>query len=439
MLSFHNYVIIIAQIIGVKKSDKGGGKRMGYQTENTLQKRKDRVRAAINLREGDRVPFAPKVNLVYAQDAGISNYEAYSDWRNMKPGVEKFLSKYEVDMFWAPADYPIKVMEVLGTTAIKWPGQTWGIDRNMGFQVTDASYLSEDEYDELIKDPSHYFMTKLYPRRHAKLQALSRMSWKNVIEFGHYAGMAQFADPDVRQALLTLMAAGDQAAQWLADQNELCQTALAYETPLGCILGQNAPYDMLADGIRGYLDVPMDLFEIPEKVLAAIDVMTDMALENVEGIAAAGMDYCFMPLHGGTDDFMSYDTYMEYYLPSLRKVIEKELELGITPYIFFEGKYHTRLEILRDEFPKGIIAMFEQIDIAKAKKVLGDHMCICGNLAGATLAYGKPEEVIEETKKMLDICAPGGGFIMDCSIVMDHYNEANFDAWYETTLKYGNY
>ena len=47
--------------------------------------------------------------------------------------------------------------------------------------------------------------------------------------------------------------------------------------------------------------------------------------------------------------------------------------------------------------------------------------------------------MVEETKRMLDVCAPGGGFIMDCSIVMDHYNERNFDAWYETTLKYGNY
>ena len=45
---------------------------MAYETENTLQKRIDRVRAAINLTEGDRVPFAPKVNLVYAQAGGIS-------------------------------------------------------------------------------------------------------------------------------------------------------------------------------------------------------------------------------------------------------------------------------------------------------------------------------------------------------------------------------
>ena len=66
-------------------------------------------------------------------------------------------------------------------------------------------------------------------------------------------------------------------------------------------------------------------------------------------------------------------------------------------------------------------------------------MCIAGNLPGALLDYGKPEEIIDETKRMIDTCAPGGGFIMDCSIVMDHYREENMDAWFQTTTEYGKY
>ena len=40
---------------------------------------------------------------------------------------------------------------------------------------------------------------------------------------------------------------------------------------------------------------------------------------------------------------------------------------------------------------------------------------------------------------MLDACAPGGGFIMDCSIVLDNAKKENLDAWYETTMEYGKY
>ena len=413
---------------------------MAYTTENTYEKRIARMEAALALKEGDRVPIAPKVGIPYAQAAGITPYEALIDFRNMKEGVENFLSRYETDLYWAPAAYPINVMEVLGTTAVRWPGATWGIDRHKSFQVCDAAYMEDDEYDEFIRNPGHFCMTKVWPRKHKKLKGLSKVSFNNVVEFGHFASMAAFADPEVREALQTLMAAGDQAVQWNQAQALLNETALAMQTPLGCIIGQNAPYDMLADNVRGYLNVPMDILEIPEKVKAAVEVMADMAVQNVEQIAAMGLKYCFMPLHGGTDDFMSDETYREFYLPTLRRVIDREIELGLTPYIFFEGKYQNRLELLRDELPKGkILGMFEQVNIADAKRILGDHMCICGNLPGALLAYGKPEEIVDETKKMLDICAPGGGFVMDCSIVIDHYKEENMDAWFQTTMEYGKY
>lgn len=413
---------------------------MPYITENTMEKRIARMDAALSLKEGDRVPIAPKLGTPYAQAAGISMYEALVDFRNMKSGVENFLNRYETDLYWSPAAYPINVMEVLGTTAVRWPGATWGIDRHKGFQVCDATYMEDDEYDEFIKNPAHFLMTKVWPRRHTKLKGLAKLSFNNVVEFGHYASMAAFADPEVRETLHTLMAAGEQAQKWNEAQAMLNETALAMQTPLGCIIGQSAPYDMFADNIRGYLNVPMDIYEEPEKVKAAIDIMTDFALENVENIHKMGLKYCFMPLHGGTDDFMSDETYREFYLPGLKKLIDREIELGLTPYIFFEGKYQKRLELLRDELPKGkILGMFEQVDIASAKKILGDHMCICGNLPGALLAYGTPEKIIDETKRMIDICAPGGGFVMDCSIVMDHYREENMDAWFQTTMDYGKY
>ena len=66
------------------------------------------------------------------------------------------------------------------------------------------------------------------------------------------------------------------------------------------------------------------------------------------------MKYCFMPLHGGTDDFLSPEHWERFYAPSLRKVIERELELGLIPYIFFEGKYNNRLEMIRDLLPAGV-------------------------------------------------------------------------------------
>ena len=410
---------------------------MALTTENNLEQRIARVDAAVALREGDRVPMAPKIGMAYAQTAGIDRYEALNDPRLLRPGVEKFLRTYPCDLFWAGSGYPIPMMETLGTTAIRWPGATCGVPLNQGFQIVDGTYMEEDEYDEFLRDPSHFCMTKVFPRKHKKLAGLAKLNFHEVVEFGHYASMAAFADPEVRQALLTLMFAGEQAVEWQRNSALLRETALACQTPLGALAGQNAPYDMLADNIRGFLNVPMDLYEIPEKVTAAIDIMTEYALQNVRRLKNTGSKYCFMPLHGGTDDFMSLEDYRTFYWPSLRRVIEEIINCGMIPYVFCEGRYDTRLEVLR-EVPRGkVIYMFEQVDIARAKAVLGDTACICGNLPTSLLLYGKPHEVVDETRRLLDECAPGGGFLMDCSIVLDHYKEENLEAWFDTTLQYG--
>lgn len=412
---------------------------MALTTENNLEQRIARVDAAVALREGDRVPMAPKIGMAYAQTAGIDRYEALNDARLLRPGVEKFLQTYPCDLFWAGSGYPIPMMETLGTTAIRWPGATCGVPLNQGFQIVDGTYMEEDEYDEFLRDPSHFCMTKVFPRKHKKLAGLAKLNFHEVVEFGHYASMAAFADPEARQALLTLMFAGEQAVEWQRNSALLRETALACQTPLGALAGQNAPYDMLADNIRGFLNVPMDLYEIPEKVTAAIDIMTEYALQNVRRLKNTGSKYCFMPLHGGTDDFMSLEDYRTFYWPSLRRVMEEIIDCGMIPYVFCEGKYDTRLEVLR-EVPRGkVIYMFEQVDIARAKAVLGDTACICGNLPTSLLLYGKPHEVVDETRRLLDTCAPGGGFLMDCSIVLDHYKEENLEAWFDTTLQYGRY
>lgn len=412
---------------------------MALTTENNLEQRIARVDAAVALREGDRVPMAPKIGMAYAQTAGIDRYEALNDARLLRPGVEKFLQIYPCDLFWAGSGYPIPMMETLGTTAIRWPGATCGVPLNQGFQIVDGTYMEEDEYDEFLRDPSHFCMTKVFPRKHKKLAGLAKLNFHEVVEFGHYASMAAFADPEVRQALLTLMFAGEQAVEWQRNSALLRETALACQTPLGALAGQNAPYDMLADNIRGFLNVPMDLYEIPEKVTAAIDIMTEYALQNVRRLKNTGSKYCFMPLHGGTDDFMSLEDYRTFYWPSLRRVMEEIIDCGMIPYVFCEGKYDTRLEVLW-EVPRGkVIYMFEQVDIARAKAVLGDTACICGNLPTSLLLYGKPHEVVDETRRLLDTCAPGGGFLMDCSIVLDHYKEENLEAWFDTTLQYGRY
>jgi uroporphyrinogen-III decarboxylase len=205
------------------------------------------------------------------------------------------------------------------------------------------------------------------------------------------------------------------------------------------LTGCTIAYDAFADMLRGYINVPMDLYTIPDKVQAACEVMDVFSQRAVDGAAAMGADYFFIPLHGGTDELMSDELYRKYYWPYLKRMILHIIELGMTPYVLTEGNYNTRLEALADVPPGTATYMVEKADIAKAKKILGGTACICGNFPTTDLNYGTPEKIAEDTKRMLDVCAPGGGFIMNCSIVLDNYKQELLDARYEATLKYGVY
>ena len=175
------------------------------------------------------------------------------------------------------------------------------------------------------------------------------------------------------------------------------------------------------------------------KALAAIDILTEYALENVRRLKKSGSKYCFMPLHGGTDDFMSVEDYRRFYWPSLQRVIQEIIDCGMVPYVFCEGKYDTRLEVLR-EVPQGkVIYMFEQVDIARASRSWGTRpvsaaICRprCSSTASPMRWWMRPAACWTP--------APRGrlrdGLLHRCWTTI---RRRIWTPWFDTTLQYGKY
>jgi uroporphyrinogen-III decarboxylase len=107
--------------------------------------------------------------------------------------------------------------------------------------------------------------------------------------------------------------------------------------------------------------------------------------------------------------------------------------------VYVEGSYNTRLNYLT-EVPKGkVVYLFETTDMREAKKVLKDTACIAGNVPNAMLTWGTPQEVSDYCKGLIDICAPGGGYMMDSGALIDEAKPENVTAMFETTMTYGKY
>jgi len=407
---------------------------------NKFNERMARLDCALNLREPDRVPFAPKMSLFYTTAYGISAYDIMKDFRLARPGIKSYVDEFDPDLVWPPAVYPIDPLEALGTTMLRWPGPTHGLPLNSSFQHLDNTYLLDDEFNEFLADPSGFFLRKVLPRKHASLKGLSKIRFNDVYDMSFIMSLAAFDDPDVIEAVFSLLHAGKHVKDKVQQAQSINEFIIR---DCGCpVRGTTlcAPFDAYADSLRGFVQTVMDISEFPDETLACVNRIADLYIDrDVQAAARRGEKFIFIPLHAGMDDFMSPANYEKFYWPTLKRLIDCIVTAGMVPYVFCEGKYDTRLETISD-VPKGkVIYMFEQVNIANAKKIVGQTACIGGNMPTTLLINGTPEQVISETRRMLEICAPGGGFIMDDSLIIDNASHANMLAWREATLRYGVY
>ncbi|MCL2163800.1 MAG: hypothetical protein FWH55_05250 [Oscillospiraceae bacterium] len=408
--------------------------------EVLFQERLNRILSTVAFEKTDRVPIAPKIGSYYANAYGISMFDVMINARLFESGVRQFFEQFQPDLAWAPLNYPIPPMELLDAQFIKWPGGGFGIPLNKGYQILDGTYIEDDEFSELIFDPTQFFLTKLYPRKFKALKGLSKINLQYPVEFSQFINLLPFGDPEVKEALLTLMHSAVHIGKWFGDMGYLTGLVESLGFPVGAKFAVNCSFDMFADNIRGIMRVLEDMRERPEELLEILGKFEAISIQNAVGtIRATGAKFCFIPLHNGVDEFMSRDEYLKFYWPGLKNLMLAIIEEDCVPYVFCEGKYATRLDIISD-IPKGkVIYLFEETDIKLVKETVGKVACICGNLPTASLMFGSKQQVIDETKEMIEICAPGGGFIMDNAIGLEEGPFENLQAMFDTTLQYGKY
>ena len=90
-----------------------------------------------------------------------------------------------------------------------------------------------------------------------------------------------------------------------------------------------APFDIIGDTLRGTKGILMDIYRQPDKVMAAMEVITDITIHSL--IASARISLCdriVFPLHKGADGWMSQKQFEKFYWPPLKKVIDALVEEG---------------------------------------------------------------------------------------------------------------
>ena len=200
-----------------------------------------------------------------------------------------------------------------------------------------------------------------------------------------------------------------------------------------------APFDTISDFMRGTKGGMIDMFRNKDKLLQATEKMLPIMVELGLGTKRRGAKRCFIPLHKGLDGFMSLEQFKEFYWPTLKRLMEQLIDEGLNPVVLWEGDCVSRLEIIGDIPPGKAVYHFERTDIFKAKEVLGDTVCLRGNVPLSLLCTGTTDDVKGYCKKLIDHVGKGGGFIMDAAAVVDGAKFENFKAMIDFTKEYGQY
>jgi hypothetical protein len=358
----------------------------------------------------------------------------------LKEAWLKFLHDFDMDSFLPPSlVFPGKVLEMLDYKIQKWPGH--GLpDDAPSHQFVEGEYMPAEDYDALINDPADYLLRYFLPRSNGALKSFGKLSPLTPFVAIPVGYITQFADPEIRQAYETLFAAAEEAMKWAVAVGEVSQVALAAGFPNVWGGMSQAPYDMVGDFLRGTRGIMMDMFRRPDKLHEAMARLVPVAISDaVSGADASGCPIIFIPLHKGTGGFMSNEQFAEFYWPTLKEVMMGLINEGLVPLPFAEGNYEPRLEIIKDLPRTSTIWFFEHMDMAKAKKIVGASTCIAGNVPVTMMVTGRPDEVRERCRQLIEVCAPGSGYILTAGAYMDIGNPDNLRAMMAAAKEYGVY
>jgi hypothetical protein len=397
------------------------GQRLDFVNPEAEKAYKDRVlrmKDVVQLKVPDRIPIYANIGFFPAYYAGITTEEAMYDY-------DKLISAW--------SDYILHLQpDVHGGSATPGPGKSYEI----------LEYMKADEYDDLIRDPSDFLMRKYMPRIFGKLQGFQKLGGLGSLLQMPFTStyLTAFGRPEMRTAFEALMSAGEEAIKWRKAVSTCNRQITEAGYPLVAGGSTLAPYDAVADTLRGSRGVMTDIYRQPDKLLEAMERITPVMVElGAEAARATGRPLIFIPLHKGADAFMSEKHYKTFYWPTLKKMILAYIEQGMVPFLFAEGGYTSRLGIIGD-IPKGkVIWHFDFTDMALAKEALKDVACIAGNVPISLLNTGTPDEVKKYCKTLIDVAGKGGGFIMTSGGVIDKARPENVRAMIEYTKEYGVY
>ena len=339
--------------------------------------RLERLNKAIALEKPDRTPIILQMDGFCATHMGYTLADLCKGVRESnKIMLESLKELGDVDgsesAFGAAFVFPLTFM-----ARVKLPGRE--LADNMLWQLDEAEMMFPEDYDTIINK-----------------------GWNNFAP-GYLRDRLKVNVDEIVQEL----SYGPQATKNITDAGYVVykqSTALTVNEYLG--------------GGRSMVKLMRDLFKIPDKVEATLEVMQKEIVEDLrKQIRATKASVVFLSPARGASEFFSPKLWERFVWKYIKETADAIIEEGAACSIHMDGNWERDLNYFKD-FPKGkiIIETDGATDIYKIKDILGNNACIKGDVPAAKLALGTPDDVYNYSEQLIKDM--GNGFILSsgCSI-----------------------
>ncbi|MBP2654597.1 MAG: methyltransferase, MtaA/CmuA family [Firmicutes bacterium] len=347
------------------------------QAQELLRERKERVMKAIRLEKPDRTPVILMADSFCANHMGVKLADFCSDFKiSNQTMLNSMKALGDVDGI-NSAFAAGKLFALSFMTKVKLPGRE--LPDNALWQLDEQERMTTEDYDTILDKGWRPFMREFVTKRlGVDLDELMGQ----VAEAPHLVKNFEDAGYMVYARIVTI-------------------TVNEY-------LG----------GGRSMSKFVRDLYKIPDKVEAVLDVIQKESLESLRNqIRHAKAPIVFISPARGASEFFTPKLWERFVWKYLRQTAETVIDEGAVADLHIDANWERDLDFFRS-LPKGkcVFETDSTTDIYKIKAALGDHMCIKGDVPATKLTLGTPDEVYDYCTKL--IRDMGQGFILSsgCSI-----------------------
>lgn len=169
-----------------------------------------------------------------------------------------------------------------------------------------------------------------------------------------------------------------------------------------------------ASMLRGAEVILKDIYKNKAQLEELMDIATESLITYGKALVEAEADIIFIADPTSSGDAVSRKQWEKWGLPYTKRLVSslKKTNKDVKVILHICGNTADRLDTFF-EIDLDIISLDEKVDLSLAKKIVGEKVCLLGNVSpGTTLFMGTPEEVLLESRQCIEKAGKNGRFIL---------------------------